>query len=69
MAAKTCPSCGFRVNNIYKCDKCGDVRCDSAQSRGDKGACGSQKSPFGKPQPARENKKCYKCNYGIYKKI
>ena len=29
-----CPKCGTVANNVFKCDACGDVRCDA--SSGDK---------------------------------
>lgn len=43
-----CPTCGF-PGTIYKCDVCGDVRCNghTVSAGGQRGACGTTKSPFG----------------------
>jgi len=64
-----CPICGFNVNFLFKCEKCGEIRCNSSISNGAKGACGSQKSPSGKPEPAQVGKKCYNCGRGKYIKF
>jgi hypothetical protein len=64
-----CPMCGFNVAFLYKCGKCGDIRCDSSMSNNEKGACGSQKSPTGKAEPARDGGLCKICKNGKYVKL
>jgi hypothetical protein len=64
-----CPNCQQNVTTVFKCDFCGDLRCNATFSNGDKGTCGSSKSPFGKPQGAADAKTCYVCKKGKYKKL
>ena len=66
-----CPRCGFSTGKLFKCDKCGDVRCNGGTTRGDgsAGACGSSHAPGGRPQPAGNNKTCYVCKKGKYHQI
>ncbi len=55
-----CPACG-RFAVIYKCDKCGDVRCSST---GCPGTMGGPKFSAG-----GEKQNCKACKKGKYKKI
>ena len=65
-----CPTCGF-PGTIYKCDVCGDVRCNghTVSAGGQRGACGTTKSPFGTAKPAVPNGRCQVCRTGKYRKI
>ena len=47
----TCPRCGLFAPVLYRCDKCGDVRCNTAT----KGSCGSPSGPGRKSEPATIN--------------
>ena len=64
-----CPKCGMKVSNLYRCDFCGDVRCDSSVSSGTNGGCNSSKSPYGRPQGAANGRTCFACKKGKYQKI
>lgn len=64
-----CPRCGMSTGAIYKCDNCGDVRCNGNTIRGNQGACATSKAPGGKPEPASPNRICRVCRKGRYHKI
>ena len=64
-----CPRCGFHVSRLYKCDKCGDVRCNGNTTRGASGACGTSKGPGGRAEPAVPNGLCRVCRKGKYRAI
>lgn len=65
-----CPACGF-PGTLYKCDVCGDVRCNghTVSAGGQRGACGTTKSPFGTAKPAVPNGRCHVCRKGKYRRI
>lgn len=62
----TCPRCGFVTGALYKCDKCGDVRCKGNNTRGIQGACATSKGPG---HPAIPNGVCWVCRKGRYRSI
>lgn len=64
-----CPRCGFSASNLYKCDNCGDVRCNGGTTKGDTGACGTSKGPSGRAEPAVPNGVCRVCKKGKYRRI
>lgn len=59
-----CPVCGKTVSHLFKCDRCGDVRCNHSAG------CNSPKGPFGKSgQGAVRGKICRVCRKGRYQPI
>ncbi|MEI6745648.1 MAG: hypothetical protein WCL34_06780 [Methylococcaceae bacterium] len=64
-----CPTCQQAVLRVFKCDFCGEIRCDATFSNAGKGACGTQYSPSGKAQAAVVGHKCYQCGKGKYLKM
>ena len=67
--AINCPKCQRPVIQLFKCPKCGDVRCNNSSSAGAHGGCASSKSPHGRPEGANITKKCWVCGKGKYQKI
>ena len=64
-----CPKCGKSGQVVVKCNKCGDVRCNSAES-GKTGGCNTQAGPFGKSGLGGKNgATCHACKKGKYEKI
>jgi len=65
MTIAKCPVCGF-VSQLFKCDTCGNVRCNnsSGDGRGNDG-CGTTKRGGG----AYEGGQCQVCKKGKYKKF
>lgn len=61
----TCPRCGLFAPVLYRCDKCGDIRCNTAT----KGSCGSPSGPGRKSEPVTINGLCKICRKGRYRKI
>lgn len=62
MAIGPCPRCANRAS-LYRCDHCGDVRCDSATSTRGKEGCAVR------GQAAHPNFTCLVCKKGKYKSL
>ncbi|MBK8396280.1 MAG: hypothetical protein IPL26_13730 [Leptospiraceae bacterium] len=62
-----CPRCGFD-GKVYKCNACGDVRCDSNSFLAKSAACASSKGPTG-GNGAQNGGSCKACGKGKYVKI
>lgn len=67
MPSATCPRCGFH-SVLFRCNVCGDVRCNGNTTLKDRGACGTSKAP----EPGRaagQGKRCWVCKKGKYVKL
>lgn len=62
-----CLICSFS-GTISKCDVCGDVRCNGhmVSAGGQRGTCGTTRSPFGTAKPAVPNGRYHLCRKGKY---
>lgn len=56
-----CPACGRNAGVVYKCDNCGETRCNL-------GGCGGTSKAV-PTHGASLGQKCWSCKKGKYKKI
>lgn len=60
-----CPTCG-KGSNVFKCDHCGDVRCNNSGQ----GGCNNSTGPFKiGGRGASLNIQCKVCKKGKYRKL
>lgn len=56
-----CDGCGQKSIFVYKCNKCGEIRCFFPLCKGNKGS--------DKEGAAKTGLTCFSCGEGIYEKI
>lgn len=57
MSMTKCPACGRGAANVYRCNRCGDIRCGFSGCKGTNG---------GAPFSAYKNGNCRACMKGKY---
>lgn len=60
-----CPICEKQSSALYKCDKCGNVRCGHTMH----GGCANLKGPYQSSFVAANGKLCPECKKGHFQKI